>query len=80
MNLIDLVDNSRTDKNTGHSYLDTYEKILTKIRFTATNVLEIGIGPFKDVNNIYGAPGNGGSIKLWSDYFPNATVYTADIF
>jgi hypothetical protein len=77
--LIDLVDNSRSDKNTGHSYLETYENILSRIRFTAKNVLEIGIGPFKDIDNPLGVPGNGGSIKLWADYFSNATVYAADI-
>jgi hypothetical protein len=77
--LVELVDNSRTDKNTGHSYLPTYEEILSRLKYTAQNVLEIGIGPFKDVNYHPGLPGNGGSIKLWADYFNNATVYAADI-
>ena len=66
MSLLALVDNSRTDKNTVHSYLDLYERLLSKKKQTAKNVLEVGIY-------------NGGSIKLWSDYFPNATVYGLDI-
>jgi hypothetical protein len=61
-----LIDNSRTDKNTIHSYLPLYEKLLVNKRETAKNVLEVGIY-------------NGGSIKLWNDFFINATVYGLDI-
>ena len=64
--LLELVDNSRTDKNTVHSYLGLYEELLHSKKESAKNVLEIGIC-------------NGGSIKLWHDYFPNATVHGADI-
>ena len=64
--LADLIDNSRTDKNTTHSYLDLYDSLFSSKRETSTNVLEVGI--------CYG-----GSIKLWSDYFVNATVYGLDV-
>jgi beta-1,4-mannosyl-glycoprotein beta-1,4-N-acetylglucosaminyltransferase len=70
--LIDLVDNSRTDKNTRHAYLNLYEKILSRLKETSGNVLEIGIGEGNEVCN-------GGSIKLWHDYFKNATIYALDI-
>ena len=66
-----LIDNSSTDKNTTHSYLDLYESLLSSKKETATNVLEVGIGDFKQTN--------GGSIKLWRDYFTNATIYGLDI-
>jgi len=66
VNLEEIVDNSRTDKNTVHSYLPLYQKLLSSKKKTAKNVLEIGIC-------------NGGSIKLWSDFFTNATVYGLDI-
>ena len=66
MSLEQIVDNSRTDKNTTHSYLPLYQHLLTSKKETAKNVLEIGI--------CYG-----GSIKLWSDFFTNATVYGLDI-
>ena len=66
MTLTDLVDNSTTDKNTDHFYLDLYEKLLCNKKETAKHVLEVGID-------------RGGSIKLWSDYFVNATVYGIDI-
>ena len=60
-----------TDKDTTHSYLDLYESLLQKKKDTARAVLEVGIGDFGHKN--------GGSIKLWRDYFPNATVYALDI-
>jgi len=66
MSLIDLVDNSRTDKNTIHSYLDLYQSLLFKKRYTAKNVLEVGILC-------------GGSIQLWNDFFVNAQIYALDI-
>ena len=66
MSLEEIVDNSRTDKNTIHSYLPLYQKLLFSKKETAKNILEIGIC-------------NGGSIKLWSDFFTNATVYGLDI-
>ena len=66
MSLVELADNFRTDKNTLHSYLPLYDKLLASKRETAKNVLEVGIY-------------QGGSIKLWKDYFVNATVYGLDI-
>jgi hypothetical protein len=73
MSLSEIVDNSRTDKNTIHSYLELYQKLLVSKKDTAKNVLEIGIGD--------GSQGitNGGSIKLWHDYFTNASIYALDI-
>jgi len=66
MSLAEIADNSRTDKNTWHSYLPLYQQLLINKKETATNILEIGIC-------------QGGSIKLWSDFFTNATVYGLDI-
>ncbi len=60
-----LVDNTLTDKDTVHSYLDTYEELF-KDRQNISNLLEIGID-------------KGGSLKLWSDYFKNATIHGMDI-
>jgi len=66
MSLVELVDNTRTDKNTDHALLPVYDDLLINKKHTARNVLEVGI--FK-----------GGSIKLWRDYFPNATIHGIDI-
>jgi len=60
-----LLDNSRTDKNTVHSYLGLYFFLLERIKYKALNVLEVGIC-------------EGGSIKMWNDFFPNATVHGLD--
>ena len=67
MSLEELADNSKTDKNSTHSYLPLYQKLLINKKETAKNVLEIGIA------------NTGGSIKLWSNFFTNATVYGLDI-
>lgn len=64
--MLNIVDNSRTDKNTTHSYLELYEKLFEHKKETAQRVLEVGVQ-------------NGGSIKLWHDYFVNAQVYGVDI-
>ena len=64
--MFDLIDNSRTDKNTTHSYLDLYQKLLQNKKQSATNILEVGICA-------------GGSIKLWHDYFTNANIHAIDI-
>jgi hypothetical protein len=66
MSLEDIVNNSRTDKNTTHSYLPLYQQLLLRKKETAKNVLEVGIC-------------NGGSIQLWNDFFLNANVYGLDI-
>ena len=65
MSLEEIADNSRTDKNTTHSYLSLYQNLLISKKETAKNVLEVGIQ-------------TGGSIKLWSDFFTNANVYGLD--
>lgn len=66
MDLRKFINNSRTDKDTLHSYLETYEKLFNNKRLTSTEIMEIGVS-------------NGGSIKLWNDYFENASIYGLDI-
>jgi len=66
MDLNSLVDSTRTDKNTTHSYLDLYQILLGSKKETAQNVLEVGIQ-------------QGGSIKLWRDFFTNANIYGLDV-
>ena len=71
MSLDQISDDTKTDKNTTHSYLPLYNQLLLKKKDIAKNILEIGIGDFGEKN--------GGSIKLWKDYFTNATIYGLDI-
>ena len=63
--LSQIVDNTRTDKNTLHSYLNLYDKLLIEKKDTARRILEIGIQ-------------RGGSIKLWHDYFTNSEIHALD--
>lgn len=60
-----LVNSSYTDKNSAHSYLDVYETLFSPIRTSCTRILEVGVF-------------HGGSIDLWSNYFPNAEVVGVD--
>ncbi len=74
-----LIDNiiGYTDKNTTHSYLPLYEKLLNPIADRATNILEIGIGDF--LENGVTSEKNGGSLLLWLDFFTKATVHAIEI-
>jgi hypothetical protein len=56
-----------TDKSSmGHGYLDIYDFWLHGLRGHVRKVLEIGIG-------------GGGSLKMWADYFPFASIIGVDI-
>jgi hypothetical protein len=57
----------KSDKSSRfHNYAVKYDKILTPRRASITSILEIGVA-------------QGQSIKMWTDYFPNATIHGADI-
>jgi len=64
--LKNLINNEKSDKDTIHSYIDVYENLLCSKKESATHILELGVL-------------DGGSIKLWKDYFKNAIVYGLDI-
>ena len=70
--LMELVDNSRTDKNTIHAYLELYEKLFKSKKITANNILEVGLGQRGNCHC--------GSAKLWYDYFLNADIYGIEIY
>ncbi len=56
-----------TDKGLGtHGFTEFYELFFRPIKDTARHVCEIGVL-------------EGASMKMWNDYFPNATVYGLDI-
>ena len=68
MNLSDLFKTKQynTDKNREHAYIDHLYNDLFVDNQKVTNLLEIGIY-------------EGGSIKLWRDYFINAQIDAVDI-
>lgn len=63
--LHELAEHYATDKAT-HGYCPVYERYFAPFRDERFNLLEIGVR-------------RGASIKMWLDYFPNATVYGVDI-
>ena len=66
--LRDLFDKYQCDKGTGkHHYYKDYEPYFESKRQEPLNILEIGT--FK-----------GASTRAFHEYFPNATIYTIDIF
>jgi hypothetical protein len=67
MKLTDIHLNYKTDKGTGHNYIDTYENLFSSIRTQKLNVLEIGVLL-------------GGSLKMWEYYFENSMIYGVDDF
>lgn len=71
MSLINYCDDRLTDKNTSHSYVEVYEKLFAAKKESATHVLEVGIGSIPYWN--------GGSIKMWADYFTNAQIHAPDV-
>lgn len=66
LSLIEIAQKYKTDKGTTHSYLDTYERVLSQFRDLPITLLEIGVA-------------GGGSMSLWLEYFPNAQIIGLDI-
>jgi hypothetical protein len=60
-----------TNKATFHKYCDFYENELANVK--PQRILEIGIGTLATVGS-YGT-----SLKMWSDFYPNAVIVGADI-
>ena len=59
--------NINTDKNTIHAYFETYEILFSGLRNKPINLIEVGVF-------------NGGSLKLWKEYFhPDSKIYGVDI-
>ena len=56
----------KTDKVTHHGYERFYDYFLMPIKNNKMNMLEIGVDELR-------------SLKMWLDYFPNATIYGMDI-
>jgi len=62
-----------TDKWT-HGYIPIYEKYFSPLRLKKMNILEIGVGGYRD-------PKAGGeSLRMWKEYFPNSMIYSIDIY
>jgi len=82
--LVDLFNAAGSDKGTEvrvgvgvpHCYALDYHRLLTPFRGDSFNVLEIGL---EDQSKRSGRPTDAPSLRVWRDFFPNATVYGFDI-
>ncbi len=70
-----------SDKGSRHNYTTFYNLIFDGIKLENLNIFEVGLG----TNNI-NVPSNmgisgrpGASLRLWKDYFPNSSIYGADV-
>ena len=71
--LIRLAQKHRVDKWGSHWYAQHYHHHFKHLRYQRINLLEIGVGG-------YANPAAGGdSLRMWEEYFPQATVYGVDI-
>lgn len=66
-NLNNIHKNYNTDKGIHHNYIPVYENMFCTNQSDTLNILEIGIF-------------NGGSLKMWNDYFVNSKIYGIDNF
>ena len=57
----------KTDKADEHGFTQIYEHMFSHLRSSPIRLCEIGIF-------------SGGSLRMWTEYFPKATVYGIDIF
>ncbi len=82
-----VLNQNKIDKNfkihNYHNYTDYYSEIFSLNRNSTKKVFELGIGNINEKNiynmNMLGdlySPG--ASLKVWRDYFKNATIYGAD--
>jgi demethylmacrocin O-methyltransferase len=77
LNVLALV--FRTDKNSGHSYIQHYytqhySKHFKKFRLKKIKLFEIGVGGYEDPE--YG----GHSLRMWKKYFPFGKIFSLDIY
>jgi hypothetical protein len=63
---------SGSDKDVGHHYGDTYQRLFRPYKYRPIKLLEIGIGGYKEHLG-------GESLVAWSCYFPFASIIGCDI-
>jgi hypothetical protein len=68
-----------TDKSSdGHGYARLYQRHFDSRRPTVRRLLEVGVGGISSWSG-YQTPAGGQSLRMWSDYFPNAEILGIDI-
>lgn len=72
-NLKTLAILNKTDKWGSHWYAQHYERHFAPLRHKRLNILEIGVGGWKDPEL------GGGSLRMWRTYFPRSRIYGIDV-
>ena len=67
-----------SDKYYAHSYIPFYGSVFMGIEREVKQVLEIGIGYEQMMKPFVPEFVQGSSLKMWRDYFPNATIWGMD--
>lgn len=63
-----------TGKEGSHYYAKHYQHNFESLRRKKLNILEIGIGGYKDPRR------GGGSLRMWKAYFPKSHIFGIDIY
>ena len=74
-----LAKRHKSDKIGAHNYISIYEKYMSSKKNKPINLLEIGVGGYKDGNYADMYTG-GNSLKIWRDYFKRGKIAGLDIF
>lgn len=64
----------KTDKFGSHFYTPHYQEHFKRFKFKRNNILEIGVGGYKDPY------AGGNSLRMWKSYFPFSRIYSLDIY
>jgi hypothetical protein len=79
--LCEIMKRCGSDKSTSHNYAQIYYLIFSDLRNKNINLFEMGIGTNNpDLVSSMGIDGRpGASLRAWSEFFPNASIYSGDI-
>ena len=64
----------KSDKWGRHYYTPHYQDHFRKYRYRSINLLEIGVGGYKNPNK------GGNSLRMWKKYFPFGKIYSIDLY
>lgn len=68
-----ILHNNRPPNLVCHNYTFFYEILFNKYKNDSINIFEMGVGVPLCMGSL------AGSLKGWAEYFPNGTIYSADI-
>lgn len=64
----------QSDKGLVHSYTNIYQNHFEKLKGHQLNILEIGVGGYKNPNR------GGASLRMWKKYFKKSNIFGIDLY